>query len=187
MTLTIAILSRAGTGIENAVRNNYTPLGDHVLIPPDATPGYEDANGNPYHFIQSRDDRDINGNTIQEALSGLENTPHVLLFVAQEQVHVDDINGRRVIWQVGDQALVEVTPRSEILDGFTPIEQEFSTLESDAVNVNTATKQELQGLSGVGGATAQRIIDGRPYASVDELTAISGITQTAVDGWEITV
>jgi hypothetical protein len=38
------------------------------------------------------------------------------------------------------------------------------------VNVNTATQQELEALPGVGAATAKKIIAGRPYSSVDELS-----------------
>jgi competence protein ComEA len=38
-----------------------------------------------------------------------------------------------------------------------------------SINVNTATSAELDTLPGVGPATAQKIIDNRPYNSVDEL------------------
>jgi competence protein ComEA len=38
------------------------------------------------------------------------------------------------------------------------------------VNINTATQQELEAVKGVGAATAKKIIAGRPYKSLDELT-----------------
>ncbi|MCL5970362.1 MAG: helix-hairpin-helix domain-containing protein [Patescibacteria group bacterium] len=37
------------------------------------------------------------------------------------------------------------------------------------VNINTASLEELDTLSGVGPVTAQKIIDGRPYGSIEEL------------------
>jgi competence protein ComEA len=37
------------------------------------------------------------------------------------------------------------------------------------ININTAIEKDLDTLSGVGPATAQKIIGGRPYASVEEL------------------
>lgn len=47
------------------------------------------------------------------------------------------------------------------------------------VNINTATAQELQQLSGIGPALSQRIVDYRnangPFASVDGLLEVSGI------------
>jgi len=49
------------------------------------------------------------------------------------------------------------------------------TLEPLKVDLNTASAQELQKLTGVGVALSQRIIEARPFYSVDELTKASGI------------
>ncbi len=38
------------------------------------------------------------------------------------------------------------------------------------VDLNTASQQDLEGLKGVGAATAKKIIENRPYKSVDELS-----------------
>ena len=38
------------------------------------------------------------------------------------------------------------------------------------LNLNTASEKELEGLKGVGSATAKKIIAGRPYNSVDDLS-----------------
>lgn len=43
------------------------------------------------------------------------------------------------------------------------------------IDINTATLAQLDRLTGVGPAIAQRIIDARPYASLDELVKVRGI------------
>ena len=42
--------------------------------------------------------------------------------------------------------------------------------EKAIIDLNTASQKELEGLKGVGPATAKKIINGRPYKSVDELS-----------------
>jgi competence ComEA-like helix-hairpin-helix protein len=43
------------------------------------------------------------------------------------------------------------------------------------INVNTATAAELAGLPGIGPVIARRIVEGRPYRSVDDLARVKGI------------
>jgi competence protein ComEC len=43
------------------------------------------------------------------------------------------------------------------------------------VNVNTATQEELEALAGIGPVIAGRIIEGRPYRSVNDLGRVKGI------------
>jgi competence protein ComEA len=43
------------------------------------------------------------------------------------------------------------------------------------VNINLGTKEQLMDLPGIGASYAEKIIAGRPYASVDELTKVKGI------------
>ena len=48
------------------------------------------------------------------------------------------------------------------------------------VNLNTASEKELEDLPGVGPATAKKIVDGRPYSSVDDL-ARAGVPAATID------
>jgi hypothetical protein len=45
-----------------------------------------------------------------------------------------------------------------------------------AININTATQAELEAPPGVGPVIARRIIEGRPYRSVDDLDRAKGIS-----------
>src|ERR1051325_6591488 len=47
--------------------------------------------------------------------------------------------------------------------------------KSKKINVNTASKTELESLPGVGPAVADNIIAGRPFKTINELKSVSGI------------
>jgi DNA uptake protein ComE-like DNA-binding protein len=44
------------------------------------------------------------------------------------------------------------------------------------VNINTASAKELESLPNIGSSRAEQIIAHRPYASVDELSQVKGVT-----------
>jgi DNA uptake protein ComE-like DNA-binding protein len=59
-----------------------------------------------------------------------------------------------------------------------PERPEQAHTKTAKVNLNTATEQELEDLPGVGPATAQKIVAGRPYSSVADLSKAGVTTKT---------
>jgi DNA uptake protein ComE-like DNA-binding protein len=55
------------------------------------------------------------------------------------------------------------------------------TAAGDKLDINTATKDQLVALPGIGDVYAQKIIDGRPYTSKRELLTKNIIPQSAYD------
>jgi competence protein ComEA len=62
-----------------------------------------------------------------------------------------------------------------------PVRSGQTAVLSKPVNLNTATLDELDTLPGVGPATAQRIVEGRPYGAVEDLMRVKGIGQATFD------
>lgn len=56
-----------------------------------------------------------------------------------------------------------------------------STPKSQQVDINSATKEELAALPVIGDATAQKIIDGRPYRTKHDLVTKKILTQDQYD------
>ena len=60
----------------------------------------------------------------------------------------------------------------------TEVETEGNSQNSDSTectNINSASMEELDALTGIGPSTAQKIIDGRPYQKIEDLLNVSGI------------
>jgi hypothetical protein len=55
-------------------------------------------------------------------------------------------------------------------------------LETNPININKATREELQTIPGVGSITAHRIIKNRPFSEVSDVATLKGITR---DNWEL--
>lgn len=54
-------------------------------------------------------------------------------------------------------------------------------LQDAPVNINTATRKELETVPGVGRATSKRILENRPFSRIEDVTRLRGIRK---ENWE---
>lgn len=53
--------------------------------------------------------------------------------------------------------------------------------DGGSININTATSAQLQQLPGIGPSYAEKIIAGRPYASVEDLLKVKGVGEKTLE------
>jgi competence ComEA-like helix-hairpin-helix protein len=75
-------------------------------------------------------------------------------------------------WVVGHQIVARGPPGEKAA---AKPKRDHKTKPAGRINVNTATAAELEALPGIGPVIAWRIIEGRPYRSVEELERVKGI------------
>lgn len=60
-------------------------------------------------------------------------------------------------------------------------QEEVQQTENECININNATITELDSLSGIGLSTAQKIIDNRPYNTIEDILNVSGIGEATYE------
>ena len=135
-----------------------------------------------YGFITLSDGRDLGEVLVGEGLArsyGVRrNTPEGLNAEAAE-AKMDDLElgaaiARRGIWAKTDpQKMVALREQRRVED--RKLREAFGTSAGEPIDPNTATVDEIMLLPGVGETLAERIVEGRPYKSVEDLRRVPGI------------
>ena len=65
--------------------------------------------------------------------------------------------------------------------------EESDNQDSVKLNINEASTTQLQALPGIGKVVAQKIVDARPFNSVDELAKVSGVSEELLEKLRVLV
>lgn len=97
-----------------------------------------------------------------------------LIFVSKEINLAATVknNSQLYIPQINEQTLLKSTSQST---------SPTSPATSSKININSAPKSKLEELPGIGSATADKIIAGRPYATIEDLDKVSGIGESTLE------
>ena len=107
-------------------------------------------------------------------------------YSVQELIRVNGIGEKRLA-DIKEQGLAWVDPSFKPAQESTTTESATTTqtpvktapvvkeMEPSKIDINTASAKDLQKIAGVGKVLAQRIIDARPFYSVDDLAKVRGI------------
>ena len=147
-----------------------------------ATAPGRSAKPRTYGFITLSDGRDLGEVLVGEGLArsyGVRrNTPGGLNAEAAE-AKMDDLElgaaiARRGIWSKTDPQRL-ITLREDRRAEERELQEAFGTNIGQPLDPNTATVDEIMLLPGIGEVLAERIVEGRPYNSVEDLRRVPGI------------
>ncbi len=146
-----------------------------------AAPG-RSAKPRTYGFVTLSEGRDLGAVLVGEGLArsfGLRRgTPDGRTTDAAE-AQMDDLElgaaiARRGIWAETDaERLISLREAQRVEE--RELQEAFGTSEGEPIDPNTASVDKIMLLPGVGEVLAERIVEGRPYRTVEDLRRVPGI------------
>lgn len=108
------------------------------------------------------------------------------------------VNGQKIYFPYENELVCQIVPisaeGSKVVEEYNNVVTELPTTEpygeesstgtsssSSCININSATKEQLITLNGVGESTATKIIEGRPYSKIEDLLNVSGIGEATLN------
>lgn len=136
-----------------------------------------------YAFVETPDGRDLATLLVEEGLArafGVYRSTHDGLSRSDYMDQLKDAelvaarNGRG-IWNFTDWEKLPEERRAQRAEDAETAAALGKAPPSEPLDLNTAPRDELQSIPGIGEVTANRIIEARPFQSVDDLQRVSGI------------
>lgn len=76
---------------------------------------------------------------------------------------------------------IEFLTKQPLSESKVPVSPQPDVQAGGKININTATREQLMTLNGIGGVLADRIIAGRQYRQVDDLLKVKGIGEKTLE------
>ncbi len=141
-----------------------------------------------YAFITTSEGKDLSSWLIENGLArsyGVGRTSPDGLSTDDAKARMNDLElqaalEKRGIWSATNPEKL-TTLREARRREKRELEQEFGPDLDAPVDINTASVEEIKSLPGVGPTMAQHIVDGRPYASADDLLRVPRLSKKVLE------
>lgn len=143
-----------------------------------------------YAMISTADGRDLAKELIRAGLARSKGVARAMpdgTSGAEYQTFLADMEAgamlaREGIWKRSDAARIAEFRAKERAEA-NELRALFERGEGTPVDLNSATADELQMLPGLGPVLAGRIVEARPFASVEEITRVNGVSSGSLERW----
>lgn len=151
------------------------------------------AKGRVYGFITTADGNDLASLLVKNGLARTHGTgreTHNEVSRDEMTSRLQDIENSAMLKRVGIWAESNPDLIAKLREKQRSEDQELKELQNQVkkapspqnlLNLNTASKNDLQSIKGIGPVLAERIIAGRPYRTVDDLRKVNGIGQKKLE------